>query len=312
MRRSKAFAPAAISNFFTIHDEGASESDYESFANVGATGGGFILSKGVYTEASYVNGRSPIKINVAVNANPNYEARTTHMAVRILLERAKLRGGSLRLSQRVEVPIGYGFGASAASALSAVIATASAVDLPLSGREVALAAHVADILSRTGLGTVSAIFGTAGAGAITRPGAPGIAEFLRVRVPRGKKLVTASLAPYEKAGVLASAKMKKKVNRLGREALERVVRNPTLEELARSGGWFAQRLGLETVELRKLIEIARRGGALWASQNMIGYSIHCIVEEGHVTKVASGLLESSLQPDVRTFDFGREKSGVLD
>ena len=312
MRRSKAFAPGAISNFFTIHDEGASESDYESFANVGATGGGFILSKGVYTEASYANGRSPVRIDVTVNDNPSYEARTTRMALRILLERAKLTGGSFRLSQRVEVPIGYGFGASAASALSAVVATASAADLPLSGREVALSAHVADILSRTGLGTVSAIFRTVGAGAITRPGAPGIAEFLRVRVPRGMKLVTASLAPYEKAGVLTSGAMKKKVNRLGREALKRVVRNPTLEELARSGGWFAQRLGLETEEVRKLIEIAEKEGALWASQNMIGHSIHCVVEEEYVTKVADGLSKSALHPDVGTFDFGKERSGVLD
>jgi pantoate kinase len=126
------------------------------------------------------------------------------------------------------------------------------------------------------------------------------------------KLVTASLAPYEKAGVLASEAMKRKVNRLGRQALERVVRNPTLEELARSGGWFAQRLGLETKELRKLIEIAEGEGALWASQNMIGYSIHCVVEEEFVTKVANGLSKSTLHPDVGTFDFGRKRSGVLD
>ena len=280
---------------------------------MGATGGGFILSRGVHTVATFVQGPSR-KVEVSVNGDRNYPARTTRRAIELLFKegRARARTGSLLLEQQVEVPIGQGFGASAASALSAVLAAAAAAGIKEPVTRVAYAAHVADIVSQTGLGTVSAIYDRAGAGAIAIPGAPGLAQFVQVRIPRGLKVVTASLAPFAKSELLDSAVLRKRANILGEIALGRVKRTPTIEELARSGEWFADELGLETPELKALVKISKKEGALWASQNMIGYSTHCIVAEGNATKVVNGLSKSSLEPDVRTFDFGREKSGVLD
>ncbi len=278
---------------------------------MGATGGGFILSRGVRTRATFVKGPSS-KLEIAVDGDKSYPAATTRRAVELLFNKARVGTGSLLLEQQVEVPIGQGFGASAASALSAVLAAAAAAGMKESVTRVAYAAHVADIVSQTGLGTVSVIHKAVGAGAITVPGAPGTAEFVRVRIPRGLKVVTASLAPFAKSEFLNSRALRKRANRLGETALRRVEKTPTIDQLARSGEWFADRLGLETPALRALIEIAKRRGALWASQNMIGYSIHCIVEDEQLTRVANILSESSLHPDVRTFDFGIERSGVQD
>ena len=263
--------------------------------------------------ATFVQGPSR-KVEVSVNGDRNYPARTTRRAIELLFKegRARARTGSLLLEQQVEVPIGQGFGASAASALSAVLAAAAAAGIKEPVTRVAYAAHVADIVSQTGLGTVSAIYDRAGAGAIAIPGAPGLAQFVQVRIPRGLKVVTASLAPFAKSELLDSAVLRRRANMLGEIALGRVKRTPTIEELARSGEWFADELGLETPELKALVKISKKEGALWASQNMIGYSTHCIVAEGNATKVVNGLSKSSLEPDVRTFDFGREKSGVLD
>ena len=278
---------------------------------MGATGGGFILSRGVHTAATFVKGPSR-RVEITVNGDKNYPAATTKRAIELIFKGGRVATGSLLLEQQVEVPIGQGFGASAASALSAVLAAAAAIGIEEPVTHVAYAAHVADIVSQTGLGTVSAIFEGVGAGAITTPGAPGIAEFLRVKIPRGLKLVTASLAPFAKSELLNSAVLRKRANRLGEIALERVKRTPTIDELARSGEWFAGELGLETPDVRALIKIAKNEGALRASQNMIGYSVHCIVEEGRVSEVVNGLSESTLHPDVRTFDFGRERSRRLD
>jgi len=267
----------------------------------------------VHTAATFVKGPSR-RVDIIVNGDKKYPAATTRRAIDFLFDKARAQAGtgSLVLEQQVEVPIGQGFGASAASALSAVLAAAPAVGIEEHVTRVAYAAHVADIVSQTGLGTVSAIFEAVGAGAITIPGAPGIAKFVRVKIPRGLQVVTASVAPYTKSKLLNSAVLRKRANRLGEIALGRVKRTPTIDELASSGEWFADELGLETPELKTLIKIAKRGGALWASQNMIGYSIHCIVEEGHFTKVVNGLSESSLHPDVQTFNFGRQKAEVLD
>ncbi|TLX98782.1 MAG: hypothetical protein E6K89_00625 [Thaumarchaeota archaeon] len=180
---------------------------------MGATGGGFILSRGVHTAATFVKGPSR-RVESTVNGDKNYRAGTTKRAIELLFKGGRVATGSLQLEQQVEVPIGQGFGASAASALSAVLAAAQAIGIEEPVTRVAYAAHVADIVSQTGLGTVSAIFEGEGAGAITTPGAPGIAEFVRVKIPRGLKVVTASLAPVTKSELLNSAVLRKRANRL--------------------------------------------------------------------------------------------------
>jgi len=277
---------------------------------VGATGGGFVLSKGVYTTAALSKGTSPLEIAVTVNGDPSYDARTTRRAIELLLRDGRVKTGSLHINQRVQVPIGSGFGASAASALSGVLATARAADLPLPESRVAYAAHVAEIQCGTGLGTVSAIFRGSGAGAITSAGAPGVAKFLRVRVPKELRIVTASIASYSKRRVLASVAMRERVNSLGEDALLTFERNPTIETLAESGERFAEGLGLETKELKHLIRVAKQNGALWASQNMIGEAIHCIIKKKDAKKASTDLSGAGSRPRVDLLDFGTEKAGV--
>ena len=50
-----------------------------------------------------------------MNGDPAYEARTTKRAVALLVERYRLGFERIELEQQVDVPIGCGFGASAAS-----------------------------------------------------------------------------------------------------------------------------------------------------------------------------------------------------
>ncbi|MDA4122300.1 MAG: hypothetical protein OK456_03865 [Thaumarchaeota archaeon] len=298
---AEAFAPAAISNFFTIHDAGLSL-DPPDLAHVGATGGGYMLSKGVRSRAQ--RGRSLNgSISVVVNGDPKYDARTTRRAIELLLAVTKREYPGVEVAQTVEVPIGEGFGASAASALSGVMAVASFLQIQKPIVELAFYAHSADILCRTGLGTVSVIYNRGGAGVITSAGGPGIAEVKNVPVPRGLRVVTASLAPYDKALVLSSPSMKEKVNRLGDEALARAS-DYTIEGLVKAGEVFSESLGLESPAVRHLVRLAREHGAMGASQNMVGHAIHALVFEEDVPSVAGALERDSLSPRVAVYDFG--------
>ncbi len=282
-----------------------------NLSRVGATGGGFTLSAGVHSKVTVLDGSNSRRVRITVNRDPTYDARTTSMALRLLIQSTKVKFGTLILEQNVEVPIGYGFGASAASALSAVIAASSALGLGLSKERVAYFAHAADILAQTGLGTVSIIYNASGAGAITRAGGPGVAEFLRISVPGGLKLVTASLAPYQKSVLLSSEMMRSRANRLGAAALRVVTRDPTFETLLEAGEVFARRLGLETKEVRSVIGLAKANGARYASQNMMGYATHSVVGEDDVSKLVAKLGSSRLIPWVQVYDFGKAKAGVL-
>jgi pantoate kinase len=216
----------------------------------------------------------------------------------------------LKVEQQVDVPVGFGFGASAASALSAVLAASAALDLKLNKEETARFAHEAEIIQRTGLGTVSAVYDGVGAGFVYEPGAPGIAKFRNVRVSSAIRIVTASLAPLKLGGVLSSPGKAAAVNKFGDEALRRVLADPTLDRMAREGEVFTRRIGIETSGVASLIRTAKRSGAVYASQNMVGEAMHAIVPVKRAAAVAEALDRSSPSARVDVLELGRVKAGV--
>lgn len=300
-RSAAAFAPSAITNFFEI-----TYSPVDGAA--GATGGGYILSKGTVTRA--VAREDGGRVVTVVNGDPGYDARTTRRTVRSLLS-AEAPGTSVEIDQTAETPIGGGFGASAAAATSAAYAVASAIPIKRDKATLASYAHRAEVEERTGLGTVSVIYDRVGAGAITVPGEPGMSEFIQVRVPRGLRIVTGFLAPFDKKDALSSATVSGKISSLGREALRTFLSDPSLENLALQGEGFSRRLGLESPEVRKMITAAKSAGAEHASQNMLGYSVHALAYGRESKKVAASLRALSKEVRVDEFEVGRRRAGAL-
>jgi pantoate kinase len=274
----------------------------------GATGGGYILSRGTVSRATLVDVPG---VAVSVNGDGAYDARTTRRAVSLLLSELGRQGAGVRIDQRVDTPIGSGFGASAAAATSAVYAVAAALGAARPKRELALSAYRAEIAEQTGLGTVSVIFDATGAGAITVPGEPGAAKFVAVRVPRGTRLVTAHFAPFDKREALAHPRVRARIDRLGREALRGFLADPTLDNLAAQGERFSAALGLESLEVKKAIARAKEAGASRASQNMIGHSVHCVVDPDREAKVRRAMKGLGSGVRVDGFEIGRARAGVL-
>jgi pantoate kinase len=307
-RTALAFAPAVISNFFVIHDE-ALERPGPDLSLVGATGGGFTLSKGVYTNA-WIRRSSSDAVSVAVNGDANYSAVTTRKAVQLLLEAAHQPPLLVELVQTVEVPIGLGFGSSSASALSAVMAVAAALQLKLSKEEVASFAHQADILCGTGLGTVSSTYDHSGAGLVVRAGGPGVAKIIQVKVPPGIRIVTAALSPKPKGTILSSTRKRRKVNRLGEVALE-MASDLKFSSLLAAGRGFAEALGLTTPPVQRLIDAAMEKGAMGAGQNMIGNAMHAVVREESVPKLVAALHSESDRAAVESFRIGGRTARIL-
>ena len=298
-----AFAPAAITNFFEIK--------YNSSPDpIGATGGGYVLSKGTRSIAAFSAARET-KVITSVNGDRAYNARTTRRAVELLMS-ARRTPGLVEIDQTVETPIGSGFGASAASSTSAVYAAAASAGISMPKRGLALFAHRAEILEQTGLGTVSVVFDAVGAGAITVPGEPGKARFVTVPFHKDTRNDTAFVAPYDKKDALSSSPVSERINRLGHRALEGFLADPSLDTLALEGERFSKRLGLESPEVRKLIELAKSAGARYASQNMIGYSVHSITDSDSSRRVSKSMARIGKDVRIDVFEVGTRKAGVLD
>ncbi|MDA4124683.1 MAG: hypothetical protein OK438_04435 [Thaumarchaeota archaeon] len=307
-RIATAFAPGAITNFFSVHYDPSKDGN---FRNAGATGGGYVLSRGVVTRAKFIPG-SQEQTEIIVDGDPAYRATTTRKAVELLLDGHGHPRGGLVLEQSMQIPIGFGFGASAAAAISGVYAVAAALGLRLLPKDIAYHAHVADIVQQTGLGTVSVTFEGTGAGAITKAGAPGVSKFLNVNVPEGTRLVTASLAPFRKSDALSKPDTTRTINRLGDASLRRFVAEPTLERLATEGERFAEDLGLMTPKVLSLVRMAKDAGASHASQNMIGHAVHALTPEGRAARVVKAFRASPLKPRVEVLEVGIHPARVLE
>jgi pantoate kinase len=301
-RRASAFTPAAITNFFQIHYGRAGQPD-------GATGGGYVLSRGTVSKATLVPS-SAFDISTSVNGDPGYNARTTRRAL-LLLVASRTVKGNLLVEQEVDTPIGSGFGASGASATSAVYAASAVLGLEIPKYQLALCAHRAEIIEQTGLGTVSVIYNGTGAGAIFKPGVPGVARFRTVKVPEDLRVVTAYLAPYDKKDAISSRSISERIDRLGRKALSSFLQDPSLDALASEGEVFSREVGFESSEVKKLISVAKVAGAMYASQNMIGYAIHALADADRAGKIQATLKRTAPLARVDVFSVGRTRAGIV-
>ena len=145
MRRARSFCPAHITGFFTIKD--ASENPLQA----GSLGAGFCIDRGTFTAVR----RRRFRSESAVRINGRrVSAPVSLKTAELFFAAAEISPEPLEIKHRVKVPQGAGFGTSGAGALSLALALNRLYGSPLNEDQTAGVAHTADVLCRTGLGTV--------------------------------------------------------------------------------------------------------------------------------------------------------------
>ena len=147
------FVPGHITGFFTIED-------YEFNLKKGSCGVGFLLEKGVKTTVSPAD-------DLEINVNRGDDSVINEVLKILNVD------NEFEITQDIQLPIGAGFGTSAASAFSLSLALNEFLDLGYSVDLCGQIAHMAEINLSAGLGDV---IGQTGKGIVyrTEPGAPGI------------------------------------------------------------------------------------------------------------------------------------------
>jgi pantoate kinase len=281
---ARAFAPAAISSFFEICDQTSDGKPISDLERVGSRGGGFGLQMGVLTEVTI----SPSKINnlyVFINGKAAPEAQTTRTTLQMLLNRVQ-GTHDVFVHHKIEVPVGAGFGTSAGGALTAGLALKEALKLPLTFHQIGKFAHVAEVQCKTGLGTVSALTLGGGCMLVLEPGAPGIGVIDRIPLNSDHVIVTGIFGATPTKSVLSSSARRLEINRWGRETLEEILSEPSIENFLACCWRFAQKSGFATERMKKLVHLAEKAGAVGAAQNMVGEAVHALALEENALSVA--------------------------
>ena len=300
---AKAFAPAAISSFFEIHDT-QDDKPITDLEKVGAIGGGFGLEEGVLTTVSAQEAKKD-SINVFINSKLAKQAITTRRVIETLLNKISTKY-AVTVKHEIKVPIGTGFGTSAGGALTAGLALSEALGLSLTYNQIGKIAHVAEIRCQTGLGTVSSLTFSGGCVLVVEPGAPGICQIDRIPITPDYMVVAGFFkSTIPKKSVLSSPLKKQEINRYGKKTLEAILADPSLENFLECCWNFSQKAGFATENVRQLVKSAKKAGAVGAAQNMIGEAVHAVVHEENASSVAEAFKQTlpSQQVIVSKIDF---------
>jgi pantoate kinase len=240
---------------------------------VGARGGGFGIEKGVLTKIGVTEAEKN-SVRVTINEKSLPEAGTTKTVVQMLL--SKVSGTyDVVVKHKVDVPIGAGFGSSAAGALTTALALSKALGVDLTYNQIGTIAHVAEVKCKTGLGTVGPLM-LGGCILTIEPGAPGIAIIDRIPISTNYAIVAGVFGPIRTKEVLASPEKRLAVNKWGKKTLEKILSEPSLENFLACCCDFAEKTGFTTERAKTLIRLAERAGAIGAAQNMVGEAVHAL------------------------------------
>ncbi|MEM2105575.1 MAG: GHMP kinase [Candidatus Bathyarchaeia archaeon] len=282
VKSAEAFSPAGISSFFEICDREKNGNPISDLEKVGSRGGGFGIQKGVTT---YVNISEAERNNVQVFINEKIapEAETTKTVVKALLDKVD-RAYNVVVKHKVEIPIGAGFGSSAAGALTTALALSKALGLNLTYNQLGRIAHVAEVKCKTGLGTVGPLM-LGGCIITLEPGAPGIAVIDRIPISTDYVIVAGVFGPIPTREVLSSPEKRLAVNKWGRKTLEKILAEPSLENFLAFCREFAEKTGFVTGRVRALMKLADKADAIGAAQNMVGEAVHALTTSENTERV---------------------------
>jgi len=283
VKRATAFSPGGISSFFEICETTEDGRFIEDLERVGARGGCFGIEKGVLTEVSVEKAKTN-SIRILINGELAPQAKTTRTVAQALLSKAD-RAFDVTVNHRVDVPIGAGFGSSAAGALTTSFALSNALNLHLTYNQLGRIAHVAEVQCKTGLGTVGPLM-LGGCVLTVEPGAPGTSIIDRIPIRDDYVVVAGVLGPTPTQQVLSSPEKRRDINRWGRKTLEAILAEPSIENFLACCLEFAEKTGFMTQRLRELVNLAENAGAVGVAQNMVGEAIHALTLEENAKNVA--------------------------
>ncbi|MEX2705132.1 MAG: pantoate kinase [Candidatus Freyrarchaeum guaymaensis] len=270
---AKAFCPGHITSFFVICD-----APIDPLLK-GSKGAGFSIQHGVISRVN-VAPSNRTSVEISVNGEKR-EANVTETVARLALDLALQKHGQeydVKIWQEMQIPVGAGYGASGAAALSTSLALNQTLNLGLTKNKSAQLAHIAEITHKTGLGDVIAQ-NAGGVEIRTKPGAPGYGQVDTIPSACDFVVVCGSAGKLETKEVLSNPEKRKKINEAGDRLVKELLKDASIERLVSLSKKFALQTGLASQTVINTIRSLEVSGYDYCSMVMLGQSVFCFVSE---------------------------------
>ena len=209
--------------------------------NSGSKGIGFSIHKGVTTQVNI----TPSRINdirIEINGETVSNATVSEYVAKSLTSNIN-RNLKISIKHLVDIPIGSGFGTSGAAALSLAYALNQVLGLGLSTIESAKVAHIAEVVCKTGLGTVLAEM-QGGFEVRVKHGAPGIGKIIEIPLDDDYVMVALELGTKSTEQMLRELVRKNETPQLGEQFVHLFLADSSVQNFLNLSKKFSQLMNI--------------------------------------------------------------------
>ncbi|MCJ7742917.1 MAG: pantoate kinase [Methanoregula sp.] len=247
-----AFCPGHLSGYFK-------RIAGDTLATTGSIGAGIVISEGVTATVEPAD-RISICIKRRSSTGRSFDVSSGSPLLEHVMEHLSV---SASVVTECTLPIGAGFGLSAAALLATLTALNHLFDRGMNAEEIAQCAHAAEIANRTGLGDVAAC---QEGGWVIRSG-PGIHGLIERRFDMPEPLYAVSFGPIHTPTVLGSSAQMERAS----SAFPKTTPG-NVEDFFLLSRHFSEQSGLMTREVKKVIRRCDEAGVP-SSMTMLGNGV---------------------------------------
>ena len=283
---AKAYSPGHITGFFSTPDSHISTIDPKFLGSMGA---GFSIDKGI-TSTVKVFSSNENNYEIKLNGIPNFELKVSNFVIASYM-RVIREPVYLSIEHESELPIGYGLGSSGSAALSLSYALNEALKTNLTKVQAAQIAHNADVVCRTGLGTVISEF-TGGFELRLSVGGPGIGRVIKSKLSTDWCVIVLCLEPIKTEVWLdkwVTNENKHSLTLLGRKMVNVLHQDPKVESFLEMSYQFAHEYHLDKGKCQNPLNLLQVEG-IQASVALFGHTLFTLTERDKVPRIVK-LLE---------------------
>jgi len=244
MKRVTAFSPGHVTGLFYMKDL---EPDP---LYCGSLGSGFSIIKGTSTT---VNKNKISKDHLITINSIKKQAPVSRKIIELFFEKTEIIPEYLKVEHNIETPQGAGFGSSGSGALSLVFALNRLYGDPLSALQSSQVAHCAEVICKTGLGTVMGET-LGGIKILIKPGAPGIGATVSIPYPEGLYAMFAVYGPLSTKEALSNPLLREKITISGKKYHSLIKKEPSFENFIKYSREFAESTGMIPHSVRAVMD----------------------------------------------------------
>ncbi|MHA1473523.1 MAG: hypothetical protein ACTSQW_10575 [Promethearchaeota archaeon] len=279
--------PHRISGFFEIVDK-ENGIPIKNPEKIGSRGAGFNVSGVGKTVISCkkLEKEEESLCSIYINEEKlNHKAETTYFIynyIRKLIDYPI----NIKIEHFFDLPVGCGYGASGSGALGTIFGLNKKI------------AHIAEVVNKTGLGTVCGQLGR-GLCVLKEPGYPCNHE--RLKSPNDLIVMCGSFGAIQTKSILSDEKLSSSIKKAGKIALNKLLLEPNYKNFIKASYEFVDNtqimnaLNLERVS--DLINDLRKLGIIGASMNQLGRSVYAFCKREKENEVFE--IFNSYKPEIK-------------